>query len=196
MKFRSPIRIIALFSFITLIALLSLTRLWSPVEPVRGKPVAAPLTQTATPEQQLAQELALSDARIAPYTLGRRAEVFGVRQVMGQFTPDSAACATAVCYQVEIYNFDDNAAILAIVNIESAAVLDVLYQPGVQPGINKRLADRAVEIAVNAPQVIEALGYRPQAVEVAPVPAGMPGTICDEGHLCAAPTFNLGDRFL
>ncbi|MBK8985136.1 MAG: hypothetical protein IPM39_03495 [Chloroflexi bacterium] len=189
-------RPLGLFVLLAAILLLSVVLLWQPTQTVRGKPVAAPLAQTATQAQQAAQTAALADPRVIQHTVGRRAEVFGVRDVMGQFTPDSSACATAVCYQVEIYNFDDNTAVLAIVRADTNEVLDVLHQPGVQPGINKRLADRAVQIATNAPQVIEALGYRPQAVAVAPVPAGMPGTICDEGHLCAAPTFNLGDRFL
>jgi hypothetical protein len=192
---------IALFraSALAAIVLLStavLLFLFSPIPTARGKAASRPLPQTATPQQAEAQELALSDGRVAAYTMGRRTEVFGVRDVLGQFTPESQACETAVCFQVEIYNFDDNEAILAIVNTDSGEVLDVLRQPGVQPGINKRLADRAIEIAANHPQVIEALGYRPQRVTVAPVPAGMPGTVCDEGHLCAAPTFSLGDRLL
>lgn len=173
-----------------------LSLLLIPTQTARGKSAARPLEETATPEQQVAQEAALADGRVAAYTLGRRTEVFGVRDLLGQFTPDSKGCATAVCFQVEIYNFDDNETILAIVNVETAEVLDVLRQPAVQPGINKRLADRAVEIAATHPQVIEALGYRPQQAGLAPVPAGMLGTVCDEGHLCAAPTFNLGDRFL
>lgn len=170
--------------------------LLAPAQTARGKSAARPLAQTATPVQQGAQEAALADSRVAAATSGRRTEVFGVREMLGQLTAESQACATAVCFQVEIYNFDDNAALLAIVNTDTGEVLDVLHQPGVQPGINKRLADRAIEIATHDPQVIAALGYRPQHVEVAPVPAGMPGTVCDEGHLCAAPTFSLGDRLL
>lgn len=182
---------------ILLVALVMVTSLLiNPVAEVRGKSPAVPLATMANDQQRLAQDLALSDARVMQYTLGRRTEVFGVRDVLGQFTAASGACATAVCYQVEIYNFDDNAAVLAIVDTEKGEVLDVLHQPGVQPGINKRLADRAIQIAATAPEVIDALGFRPQRVAVAPVPAGMPGTVCDQGHLCAAPTFSLGDRLL
>lgn len=195
----NPIRnprtlILAILLFFSLVFATSL--LFNPVAEVRGKSPAVPLAETANAQQMLAQDLALSDARVMQHTSGRRTEVFGVRDVLGQFTLASSACKTAVCYQVEIYNFDDNAAVLAIVNTDSGEVLDVLHQPGVQPGINKRLADRAIKIAATAPEVIAALGFRPQRVEVAPVPAGMPGTVCDQGHLCAAPTFSLGDRLL
>jgi len=196
MKRKPIIRTIGLLTLLAVITLISVFLWWKPVQTVRGVSVAVPLSQTATAEQQLAQTLALADPRVIEHTVGRRAEVFGVRDVMGQFTTESSVCATAVCYQVEIYNFDDNAAVLAIVNVATEEVLDVLHQPGVQPGINKRLADSAVEIATTAPKVIEALGFRPQNVAVAPVPAGMLDTVCDGRHLCAAPNFNLGDRFL
>jgi uncharacterized repeat protein (TIGR01451 family) len=187
---------LGLITFLVMAVFLSVALFGQPTPTARGKAASRPLPQTATPQQQEAQELALSDGRVAAYTMGRRTEVFGVRDVLGQFTPESQACKTAVCFQVEIYNFDDNEAVLAIVNTDTGEVLDVLRQPGVQPGINKRLADRAIEIATTHPQVIEALGYRPQGVTVAPVPAGMVGTVCDGRHLCAAPTFNMGDRFL
>jgi hypothetical protein len=37
------------------------------------------------------------------------------------------------------------------------------YQPGIHPAINKRLADLALELAVNAPEVIEVLGHQPDS---------------------------------
>ncbi len=164
---------------------------------VRGKSAAIPLTDILNPEQALAQEVALDDARLWPYLVGERAEVMGVRDVLGQYTAVAKECATATCYQVEIYLFDSNATLIAIVNTDRQTVLDLLHLPQAQPGINKRLADRATDIARNAPEVIEALGFKPQNLAVAPVPAGMLGTACEEaGHLCAAPTFNMGDRLL
>lgn len=196
MKRKPLFHAVGLITFLVVAIALGAALLWQPTQIARGKAASRPLPQTATPQQAEAQELALSDGRVAAYTMGRRTEVFGVRDVLGQFTPDSQACATAVCFQVEIYNFDDNETILAIVNTDTGEVLDVLRQPGAQPGINKRLADRAIEIATTHPEIIEALGFRPRQVDIAAVPAGMPGTVCDEGHLCAAPTFNMGDRFL
>lgn len=166
------------------------------VQQVRGKSSARPLTAELTPDQNLAQELALSDSRVQAYTIGRRAEVFGVRAV-GQHAPASAvACGSDACWQVELYNFDDDAAVTAVVDVATKTVLEVLWQPGVHPGLNKRLADRALAIALNAPPVIEQLGFRPAAADMAPVDAGLADSACETGHLCVAPTFELGDRVL
>jgi hypothetical protein len=48
---------------------------------VIGKAPAAPLDNGITPEQQLAQDLALSNTEVQAYTVGRRSEVFGVALV-------------------------------------------------------------------------------------------------------------------
>lgn len=167
-----------------------------PTGVVRGKSSAAPLTSELSAEQQLAQELALSDPRVLDYTAGKRAEVFGVRAVGEHFPVSSNACAQADCRQVEMYIFNENAAVTAIVDITGQQVLDVFYQPGVHPGINKRLADRALEIAINSQPVIDALGFKPTQADMAPVESGLVGTDCDNGHLCVGPTFELGDRIL
>lgn len=196
MNSKRPSPRIILSILLLLVLAITTSLLLDPTQTARGKSAAQPLPVVHTVAQQMAQELALSDARVMQHTSGRRAEVFGVRDVLGQYTAASNACATAVCYQVEIYNFDDNATILAIVNTDRGEVLDVLHQPGIQPGINKRLADRAIEIAINAPEVIAALGYRPSREGVTPVAGGLADSLCDQGHLCAAPTFNAGDRFL
>jgi hypothetical protein len=111
-------------------------------------------------------------------------------------TQASAACATAVCYQVEIYSFDENFAVTAVVDTDAGLVRDVLHQPNMQPGINRRLADRALELALNDPGVIDALGFRPEQADMAPVAAGLRGSTCDQGHLCAGPTFRVGNRIL
>jgi hypothetical protein len=168
-------------------------QLLRPEATARGKSAAIPLSDEQTPEQQLAEALALADSRVQAHTVGRRSEVFGVRTVGSHYTAASAACANADCRQVEIYNFDDDAAVIAIVNVESRQVLDVLHQPGVHPGINKRLSDRALEIATNHPDVIAALGYRPAAADLAPVDAGLIDSVCSQGHLCVAPNFRDGD---
>ena len=169
---------------------------FAPVQEVRGKGTARPLTAELSAGQQLAQNIALADTAVQAYTLGNRSEVFGVRPIRTHTTAKSSVCAQIECQQVEIYSFDTNATTTAIVSLASNEVLDVLYQPGLQPGINKRLADLAIEIAMNDPGVIEALGYKPTHVDMAPVAARMNDTSCDGGHLCAGPTFNVGNRVL
>lgn len=163
---------------------------------VRGKSAPLPLETALTAAQQQAQTLALGDARVQQLTSGQRTEVFGVRRVGQQFTQSSAACATAVCYQVEIYSFDENFTVTAVVDTDAGLVRDVLHQPNMQPGINRRLADRALELALNDPGVIDALGFRPTQADMAPVAAGLRGSTCDQGHLCAGPTFRVGNRIL
>lgn len=168
-----------------------------PEQIVRGKSAALPLEDDLTPEQERAQALALSDARVQELTVGRGAEVFGVRRLLAdQHTAQTAACTEDTCRQVEIYLFDENAAIVAIVHLQANEVLDVLYQPGVHPGISKRQADRALEIALSAPEVIEALGFRPLQADTAPVPGDMPQTTCDGDHYCVAPNFEVDGRRL
>jgi len=182
-------------AILTIFAVWSVANSLTPV--VRGKSSALPLADGLSPGQQRAQNLALSDARVQQRIAGRRAEVFGVREVLAnQFTAASAPCAAADCRQVEIYLFDENAAVLAIVNLDTSEVLDVLYQPGVHPGISKQQADRALEIALAAPEVIEELGFRPLNADMAPVPADMPGTSCDGEHYCVGPNFERGERAL
>lgn len=163
---------------------------------VRGKSAPLPLDTTLTSAQQQAQALALADGRVKELTAGQRSEVFGVRHMGQQFTQTSAACATAVCYQVEIYNFDTNGTVTAVVDTDAGIVRDVLQQPNMQPGINRRLANRALELALNDPGVIAELGFQPTQADMAPVAAGLRGSSCDQGHLCAGPTFRLGNRVL
>lgn len=163
---------------------------------VRGKAPAATLRSELSPQQVLAQDLALSEPRVQDLTAGKRSEVFGVRAVGQHFTPASQACAQARCWQVEIYNFNQNEAVVAIVDVDARQVLDVLHQPGVHPGINQRLADLALDIAIHHPDVVAALGFQPQQADMAPVDADLIGTACDQGHLCVAPTFELNDRIL
>jgi hypothetical protein len=176
--------------------LLLLLELGQTAVSVRGKSAPLPLETAITTEQQTAQTLALADARVQALTNGQRSEVFGVRRMGQQFTQASVACATAVCYQVEIYSFDENATVTAVVDTDAGVVRDVLPQPNMQPGINLRLANRALQLALNDPGVIEALGFRPAQADMAPVAAGLRGSTCDQGHLCAGPTFRQGNRIL
>ncbi|MDX1437547.1 MAG: PKD domain-containing protein, partial [Anaerolineales bacterium] len=188
------------FSVITVLFLIIIFAVLNPIlnatPEVRGKSPAAPVEQELTEAQEIAQDLALSDPKVQALTTGKRSEVFGVRWVGNHFTPDSRACAENTCYQVEIYNFDQNEAVVAIVDVDNRRVLDVLYQPGVQPGINQRLAELAIEIATTHPDVVRELGFQPLEADMAPVDADLINSVCEEGHVCAGPTFEMGDRIL
>ena len=189
--------ILFIFSVVILLGLtLFVALLSSPATEVRGKSAARPLTYQLSAEQRIAQDIAMAHPAVQAYTTGNRSEVFGVREMGQQTTQNSTECADADCRLVEIYSFDTNATTSVILNLETDEVLDVLHQPGLQPGINKRLADLAVEIAMNDPVVIAALGFKPTKVDMSPVAARLAGTSCDGGHLCAGPTFRVGNRVL
>lgn len=155
----------------------------------RGKSPAAPLTQELTPAQALAQDLALSDTRVQGYTLGQRAEVMGVQPVGMHFTAAAAACATANCQQVNIYNYANNATVTVLVNVDSREVLDVLYQPNMQVGVNSRLEHRAIEIIQADTQVPQLLGRAISVEEIMPMDASMNDTTCGSTHQCVGATF-------
>jgi hypothetical protein len=168
----------------------------SPPEGVRGKSPAFPLEAELSAEQALAQDLALSAPEVQTLTVGRPSEVFGVRKIGQDYSPGSEVCAEHACWQVEIYNFDEDAAVVAVVDVDARDVIAVYHQPGVHPGINKRLADAALDLALNHPDVIEALGFQPVAANMAPVDAGLRDSACESGHLCVSPTFELENRIL
>ena len=108
------LKLLGLSLFLTIPIMLLASTLLNPAGVVRGKSSAIPLSDEMTPEQELAQTLALDHPEVQAHTTGRRSEVFGVRKVLaGQYTDASNACATATCWQVEIYNFDENAAVTA-----------------------------------------------------------------------------------
>ena len=176
--------------------LLLSSRYFLPVQTVTGKSPAVPLETELSEAQLAAQELALTDPRVQAHTQGKRSEVMGISTVGMHFPEGSEVCATATCWQVEIYNWNEDAGITALVNTDANEVVEVLYQPGIRPGLNQRNIDLALEIAMAAPEVREVLGFRPVAVDMAPVPSDFVGTICDEGHYCVGPTINLERRVL
>lgn len=186
--------ILTLFVIVPMVFVANLAT--GPQSVARGKAATLPLTDEMTAEQQLAQDAALADPRVQAYTTGHRTEVFGVQTISHQTNPALAACASADCRQVNIFNFDESATIAAIVNVQTGEVLDVLHQPGIRPLINKRLADRAMEIALSAPEVSEILGDQPLNSDWAPMDSTLVGTACETGHMCVAPTFDLGDYIL
>ncbi|MGH2536071.1 MAG: PKD domain-containing protein [Candidatus Promineifilaceae bacterium] len=186
-----------LFSAATLaLLLLGITALSAGALPglarsARGKSAALPVAQGLTPDEVRAQQLALADSRLQSHTAGRRSEVMGILRAGDHVPASAAACRQADCRMVNVYVWDDAANVAAYVNLDTEQVLDVLYQPGVQPLPNQRLVDLAIELTLNDPRVIDVLGYRPSAEEVGmyPVHAGAPGTVCEGQRFCLATLF-------
>jgi hypothetical protein len=168
--------------------LLAALFLLAPAQTARGKLATRALTGEQPPDEAEAQALALADSRVQAMTSGRRTEVFGVRALGAEHTALSAACAESDCRQVEIYDFDADATVLAIVDLPAGLVRDVVYQPGVHPGANQRVSDLAIAIARAAPELRRELGFVPAAGSLTPMDSGLAGSNCDSGHLCLAVT--------
>ena len=73
--------------------------------------------------------------------------------------PAGVACAG--CYRVEIYQYAINSTLIILVDLASGRVVDAQSTPNSQPEVPKALADLAVQIAVVAPEVAQALGVAP-----------------------------------
>jgi hypothetical protein len=163
------------------------------------------LTNGLTEQQRIAQEMAIRDDRFRRYAFddaGRplRNEVFQIYPAReSDITEQTAACRTSTCYRVEMYNFAYNLTTLAIVDVQQPGALAVGVQAQMQPDIPEALKQLAVQIAVNAPEVQEALGYKPTEAEalMASTKTALNRTRCERSrHLCVAPTFVKDDRAL
>lgn len=164
------------------------------------------LLQGVDEKQQKAQELAVANPDLRYFALDSqtgqplRSEIMNVRPALpSDLTEATASCAQQACFRVEMYNYATNATMIAIVDVSKGTVLDVAFQPDTQPEIPKDLADLGVQIAIKAPEVAEALGFKPGVDQ-----AGMPSvktalndSQCERSrHLCVAPTFIVGERAL
>ena len=157
-------------------------------------------------EQVQAQELALQDPRFASAALDQqsgaalRSEIFGIYPIReSDITDASESCRTASCYRVEMYNYALNATVVAIVDVTNRQVVAVNYYSQTQPDLPPLLTEMAIEIAINAPSVEEALGFKPVAgAAVMPnIKTALNRTLCERSrHLCVAPTFLFNDRAL
>ena len=165
-----------------------------------------PLEADLSAEQQLAQELALGDPRFLRNVRDdvsgqpRRSEIFGIYPARASdITEATAACGQAMCYRVELYNYALNSTVVAVVDVTNRTVLSVDFYAETQPDLPLALTQLAVEIAINAPEVTEALGVKPgaDAATMPNIKTALNRTVCERSrHLCVAPTFLQGGRAL
>ena len=145
-----------------------------------------------------AQELAIKDKNFTrdvyhPDT-GEpiRNEIMNVREALPSDIPKNVHCPIGDCYRVSMYNYFFNSTVIALVDVKREKVVHVKRITDGQAELNKRLTDIAINIAINSPEVIEALGINPDEKEatMANVKTAMNGTKCERSkHLCVAPTF-------
>ena len=155
--------------------------------------------------QRAAQDLAIHDSRVQAKLRTAsgeplRNEVFDVRPARASdITDQIAACRDGRCLRIEIYHYADNSATVAIVDVSTQAVLVVTDMAQMQPDIPKSLQQAAVEIAMTAPEVVQALGHQPSADQatMANMKTSLNNTRCERSqHLCVAPTFLVGAKAL
>ena len=157
--------------------------------------------------QKIAQDLALRDPKIQKESrdpvsqLPVRYEVMGIYPTRdSDLNEQTASCKQAAsCYRIELYNYAFNYTMIAIADVGAKKVLSVNRLADAQPDISPSLTKLATQIAVNAPEVAQALGYKPGESEaVMPnVKTSLNRTRCERSrHLCVAPTFVQGERAL
>ncbi len=148
------------------------------------------------PQELLAQEIALNDAKFTKYLKDSlesnvfRNEIFNVYQARPQEVPEGMN--PRQIFKVEMYNYALNLSTTALVDIVQQKLLSVGYYPQIQPDIPATLKDLALKIAVNNAEVIKALGYKPHQTEalMANTKTALNNTKCERSlHLCVAPTF-------
>ena len=149
-----------------------------------------------------AQDLALADRQVLPALRSSngdplRNEVFQSRPAGVGDLPPGVACAG--CYRVEIYQYATNSTLSILVDPDSGRVVDAQSTPNSQPEVPKALADLAVQIAIAAPEVGQALGVTPDSAQalMPQMKTALNQTRCERAqHLCVAPTFRKDARLL
>ena len=119
-----------------------------------------------------------------------RNEIMNIREALPSDIPQGLNCNA--CYRVSMYNYFYNSTVAALVDVNQNKVVHLNRIVDGQAELNKRLTDIAINIAINSPEVIEALGINPNEKDavMANVKTAMNGTKCERSkHLCVAPTF-------
>ncbi|HQV94629.1 MAG TPA: hypothetical protein PLA27_14770 [Anaerolineales bacterium] len=153
-----------------------------------------------------AQEIAARDPRFqgdlwdASTHAPLRNEIFGVYPMReSDLTEATAQCSQAECYRVEMYNYAKNLTTVGFVSVTDQTLLAVTKMPDTQPDVPQYLVDLAVQIASESPEVIAALGYKPNGddARMENTKTALNLTRCQRSrHLCLAPTFVDDDRAL
>ncbi len=155
--------------------------------------------------QQLAQRIAIQDSDYTksvydtstgiPY----RCEIFGVYPARESDLGNlKANYSLPDCFRVEMYNYGTNTSTIGIADIRQMKMLAVIDQSA-QADIPAYLKTFATRIAVESPEVQQALGIKPSEKDalMASTKSSLNRTRCERsGHLCVAPTFIKGGKAL
>lgn len=153
----------------------------------------------------VAQQVAIADTFFTRYVFDKTTkkplwnEIFGVYPARPGDIRKGMTVLPGMAMRVEMYNYAYNLTTVAIVDIFSQKTLSVDHFPQTQPDLPPSLIKLAVQIAVDAPEVTSALGFKPSASlpVMASTKTALNRTRCERSqHLCVAPTFVQGNRAL
>lgn len=156
--------------------------------------------------QQKAEKIALTDSSFTqfffdPYSKQPyRNEIFGVYPAReSDLTGYKGSYNLNSTYRIEMYNYALDNTSIALVDIQQEKVLLSYYLKATQPDLSKYLTHLATSIAIESPEVQEALGIKPNEKEalMAATKTSLNRSKCERSrHLCVAPTFVKGDKAL
>jgi hypothetical protein len=154
-----------------------------------------------------AQTIAVSDPTFQTFMFEanthnkQRTAIFSVKKALpSDYTKETRPiCADGSCYKVEMYNYAVNATATAMVHNGSSKVVGISALPQTQPDIPESLKKIALQIATSSPEVIKALGLKPNEADalMASTKTALNRSRCERSqHLCVAPTFVQGEKAL
>ena len=161
-----------------------------------SSPVPVLLLANTDSTQKAVEQLALQDPRIKQYffdlktSAPYRNEVFNIYNARPQDVPVGISAQNA--YRVEVYNYPLNMSMVALVDLARKNVVSVHFTQNTQPDLNPELTNLAMQIAINSPDVIRALGVKPEEKDaiMSATKTSLNRTKCERSmHLCVAPTF-------
>jgi hypothetical protein len=156
--------------------------------------------------QSLAQLIAVNDSVFTQFLYDRtshkpyRNEIFGVYPArQSDMGGVKTAYNLANSFRVEMYNYPLNITSIALVDVQQKKVLQRYYLANTQPDISLVLKNLAIKIAIESPDVQNALGVKPTEKDalMASTLTSLNRSRCERSrHLCVAPTFVKGDKAL
>ncbi len=153
----------------------------------------------------LAQKIALADPFFTRYLFDLKTrkplwnEIFGVYPARPGDIKKGITSSPGALMRVEMYNYANNLTTIGVVDLFKMKLVSADHYPDTQPDIPPSLIKLAERIAINAPEVEKALGFKPNAQKpiMSSTKTALNRTKCERSqHLCVAPTFVQGNRAL
>lgn len=153
----------------------------------------------------LAQKIALADPFFTRYLFDLKTrkplwnEIFGVYPARPGDIKKGITSLPGALMRVEMYNYANNLTTIGVVDLFKMKLVSADHYPDTQPDIPPSLIKLAERIAINAPEVEKALGFKPNAQKpiMSSTKTALNRTKCERSqHLCVAPTFVQGNRAL